>query len=85
MAQLGNRVAVSCQALAPALEEKPLQHLILSGNDCGAKGAKAVGLPNGGNFIFALIMVIEIVIAESLHIANKNMKHQGAGGGLPIR
>ena len=39
----GNRTTERCQALAPALKEKPLQNLILSGNDCGATGAKAVG------------------------------------------
>ena len=43
----GNLRAESCQALAPALEEKPLKSLILRGNDCGAEGAKAVGQQNG--------------------------------------
>ena len=36
-----------CQALAAALNEKPLQSVILSGNDCCAEGGKAAGLQNG--------------------------------------
>ena len=36
-----------CQALALALNDKPLQIVILSGNDCGTEGAKAVGQQNG--------------------------------------
>ena len=39
-----NRTTEWCQALAPALKEKPLQSLILSSNDCRAEGAKAAGL-----------------------------------------
>ena len=42
-----NRTTERCQALAPALKEKPLQSLILSGNDCRAEGAKAAGLQTG--------------------------------------
>ena len=36
-----------CQALALALKDKPLQILVLSGNDCGAEGAKAAWLRSG--------------------------------------